>query len=50
MGSIKKKCRNFRTFYGARDRVGLGLSYRPTQATEAGGIDSLAPYPDEKLK
>ncbi len=28
-----------------RNRVGIGLSYRPAQATLAGGIDSLVSIP-----
>ncbi len=31
----------FKQSMGARNRIGIGLSYRPHQATQAGGIVSL---------
>jgi hypothetical protein len=35
----------FKKSMGARHRVGIGLSYRPARATQAGGIDALESIP-----
>ena len=34
-----------KNLWGARHRVGIGLSYRPARATQAGGIDALESIP-----